>query len=578
MRSIASFIRRAALALALAAPGATLAQTGEKVVVENLSVDSGFGVYRIGRLEATGANMNAAELAALLRGEGDGALHDRLRRLKARELYAPEIEHELNMFGVRQTTTLRDVRIQDVADGRIGRLVSDSSRSSGGVEGQRFEGAQGRMTIEDADVAGAVQLVLTGGSPDGKPVTLYGAFSLDRMWNRQPNAEMELRDLTARGLRMGPTPTPLIDVIREMARLDPNAKAPPQELIATMGRLFGAYRSFEVDESRAAAMRMTIAEGSTRVTVTTGPLAMDKWRDGVLGLVGVDDVRAFGDGFAMHFDRYEVRDFDMRPTIDALGRIGGDPALVETLNPSAYIPHIGAIELAGLTVDARDPDAQHRAPMRVALGLFHISREAAEAIRWKVALSAFSLSAAAGDRRMKTLREIGFDELEGGAQLTVEYRPAANEIAITDFQIAETGSGEASLTATFANVTEAIFTASPRMMAVAALPVSFTTGELRLTHGGLVDKLVAWRAKNTKKAPAQARADLVADAVKLLKGLGETAQARTFAKALTDFLARPAEPLTIRLTAQPGVSALDAASTKPTTDLWKKVKVETSRR
>ncbi len=572
------FVRLVAFALTLVAPMVATAQTGEKVVVENLSVDTGLGVYRVGRLEATGVNMNAAELAALLRGEGEGALHERLRRLEAKELYAPEIEHEVNMFGVRQTMVIREVRIQNVAGGRIGRAVTDWGRSSGGVEGQRFEGERGRMTIEDVDVAGAAQLFLTGATPDGKPVTLYGAVKLDHMWSKQPQAEIELRDLSARGVRMGPTATPLIETLREMARLDPAAKAPPQETIATMGKMFAAYRSFEVDESSAASMRMTIAEGSTRVAVTMGPIALEKWRDGVLGLAAMDDVRVSGDAFALHFDRYELADFDMRPTIDTLGRIAADPSLVETINPSAYVPHIGRIELTGLTVDTPDPDAKSRAPMRVGLGLFHLSREAAEAIRWKLALSFFSLSAASGDSRLKMLREIGYDELEGGAQMTIEYRPAANEIAITDLQLAETGSGEASATATFANVTEAIFTSSPKIAALAALPIAFKRGELRLTHSGLIDKLVAWRAKNAKKAPAQARADMIADATKALKGLGETPSAKAFVKALTDFMAKPAEPLTLRLTADPGVSAIDAASAEPKTELWKKVKVEAVRR
>jgi hypothetical protein len=268
----------------------------------------------------------------------------------------------------------------------------------------------------------------------------------------------------------------------------------------------------------------------------------------------------------------------MRPTIETLGRIAADQTLVETINPSAYAPHIGKIELTGLTVDTHDPEAKSRAPMRIGLGLLHVSREAAEAIRWKVALSFFSLSAASGDSRLKMLREIGYDELEGGAQMTIEYRPAANEIAITDLRLAETGSGEASATATFANVTEAIFTSSPKIAALAALPVAFKKGELLLTNSGLIDKLVAWRAKNTKKAPAQARADMVADVTRALKGLGETPSAKAFVKALTDFVAKPSEPLTIRLTADPGVSAIDAASVKPATDLWKKVKVEAIRR
>ncbi|MBL8587249.1 MAG: hypothetical protein JNK46_01840, partial [Methylobacteriaceae bacterium] len=186
----------AVAASALGFAGAGLAQPAPIVVVENISIDFGFGALRIPRLEAIGANMDADELRAALTGRDGAPIHERLRKLEAAALSAPAIELEQSFAGSRQTTTYRQAHIEGVRNGRIERMFSAAGAISGATEGEPYTGAHGPSVIEGVEFADVLRILATGGTQGEKPATVYARFWMSEYRMEMPKFDLEMRDLT----------------------------------------------------------------------------------------------------------------------------------------------------------------------------------------------------------------------------------------------------------------------------------------------------------------------------------------------------------------------------------------------
>lgn len=577
-------------ALSPAGPSAVFstafAQSAAPVVVENVSLDFGFGVMRIPRMEAIGANMSADEFRALLTAKDGAPAHERLRAFSAAAISAPTVELEQMFATSRQTQTYRDVHFEGVRDGRIERIVSLSGAISGAMDEEPFTGSQGVLTVTGVNVAGLTQIVTTGASADGAAATLYESFTLDQYGYNTPKFDMAMRDLSGRGVRLSPTREPIAQTLARLAQIKPGDKAQPAEALQGVAGVFAMFRALTIDESVAGSMTMTGKDPTARFTGSARNLAMRDFRDGRIGVIEARDIEGRGErGATMRLGHFELTGFDMGATIDATAELAQDPSRADGVNPAKLIPQFDRFALTDLATGSPHPERGDDATalLRVAIQAFRIERaesktQEARHVRWQAAIERMRISAAKDDARLEALRTFGYDSLDVDWSMAIDWKPADTEIALSEFAISGAGMGSAALSAKLANVTEAIFTADRKVAALALLPVALKSAQLRLSDAGLLQKYVAHVARTKKIKPGQARQRLAREMAQAIPAPPDAPAAKQFAKALSDFLRDPKSPLTIKAVAEPGISAIDVATVKPPQGLWRRVKIETTRR
>ena len=105
--------------------GSAFAQT-PSVALDNVTMDAGFALYRIRRIEVFGSTLTAADLRQLFDANDPKPLPDRLRAITADRIVAPEIVAELKAGTPGQTVTYHNLVLSGVNAGR----VSDASAQS----------------------------------------------------------------------------------------------------------------------------------------------------------------------------------------------------------------------------------------------------------------------------------------------------------------------------------------------------------------------------------------------------------------------------------------------------------------
>ncbi|MBK9082950.1 MAG: hypothetical protein IPL88_13160 [Rhizobiales bacterium] len=556
--------------------GAAMAQT-PTAVVENLSFDLGVAVYRIRRMEVIGSPMSADDWRATLTG-GQGATAERLAALKADSINIPELEYEVTAGGMRQTIVYRDVILLDIAGGRIAQATASGGTLSGAADGESMSGEFGPLVFTGIDVAGMARLFATGQTSDGKPVVAYESARFADYTLKMKKADIAIRGMAGGPVKMKPTGEPLSAMFAMFAAMP--AKPQPSEAFAIFGSASKLLRAMSVGSSSVDEMTMRIKEGADPVTFTISGVQARDFEDAVVGSTVIQSVTAGNDaGFAMRLGPIEVRGYDMRPTLETLASIAADPSSLDSFNPMRMMPRIDHFSLRNfdLTSAAKDAPA-NAAPLKVTIDNISADRDLkADSLRWRLAHDHIRVSGEAGDKRLSGMQELGYSSLDLSFRTIFDWSWATGEASLsTDGSGA--GMGVYSAKVDVSNLTEAIFTADRKIAAVAALPIAVKKAEARVEDNGLIAAAVNLRARNKKIEKSAARREMAAEARKPFDANKKIPFMDKIADAVEAFLRDPKSPLLVTLTASPGVSIFDAATSKQPEQVWSKVKVETSRK
>ena len=106
----------------------TGSRSAEAVTLDNVSIDLGFAVYRMPKIEFSGVNLPRAELQRLFDKSVAEPVGPRLAKLSAKQVQVPELIVEQQVGGERQITRYRDIVVDDIANGRIASAVKHQRR------------------------------------------------------------------------------------------------------------------------------------------------------------------------------------------------------------------------------------------------------------------------------------------------------------------------------------------------------------------------------------------------------------------------------------------------------------------
>lgn len=566
------------------APAPTVEAVGAVIIVRDAAFEAGPASVRAPRIEIVGSTLGAGEIAALLTGEGDPAT--RLRGFNAKEVTIPDLSFVLSLANGRQETRYRDLRLLDIAEGRIGRLTSASASVEATNPDYPVTGEMTGISVDRIDYGAALGLAFGPSTPGAPATTLYERFKIDRYAFKTGADTMEMRGLVGSGFRMASVGRPLVDLARDLSSV--TKESDPATAIAAIASARPILAAVELDETRIDSL--DIVSGKEGAHARLDGMWVRDVRQGRVSL-GLDAMRIDGKEASVTTRGLEILDYDQLGVLDAITKFGGSPQALADINPAALIPTFRRIAVASV-VSCKPPREGCAAADAdfVMEGAALERAQVAEGLDWTLAIKRFH-TPASGDRPAS----------DGATSGLIAWRPEARRLTL-NHGIKLQGYGEASASFDLENVMPQIFT-EPRTAAMIALaPLAARRAGLRLVDEGGVDKIAAKAAEKAKadapapkpgagqkgakgKAPNAAAAKPLAPREALarqveskLAGLGDAAAAKALASALAGFLRDSSTPLTVTVVAEPAIGAVNFLGLKDYRSLLLRLTTTSERR
>jgi hypothetical protein len=535
------------------------------VAVDNLVFAIGATTYRIPHLELKGATLSAGELAELFKGD-EPAIDGRLARLSARSLVLPSMTAETRTGDSVERATYRDLRAESVAAGRIGVLrIAGAEQTNEASDGASRRYLWGASLLKGVDLRQLVHLRLATRVDPGE--TLKPVIDEERVESlvlEDPARKLTVKTgaLVLAGVKGRAFSSPPARILDSLEKPDPGKSAADPALLAF---LVDALASLDVASVEAKDLSVS-GKGEPAekpYSVSIGRFAANKIAGAVVGELKMEDFSlAASDGGKISLERVGLRD-----------------ASLASLVEGAY-PRLGHFEAKGLAADLPDVGAEDSARMKFGLaGVeadFADFREIAPAkLSARMDRLASDLAARGETASTAQFLALGYRSLDLSAAFAGEWNEKTREAIFAPIRFEGRDMVTATLKATFGNVSSAVFSAMPLVSKAAALAASVKSVDLALDGGGLVDRLLAFEAKEQKAPIEKARAEYAKAAALLVADFcGGGEKAKKIAEAVSAYILKP-KRLHLRLASEKGVGAMDALARKPG-EILESVEVEAS--
>lgn len=548
------------------------------IIVRDVVFAFGPATLKAPRIEILGARQSADEIAAALRAKDVAEARQRLRAFSARQVSAPRVTLSVDVENVRSQTDYVDVRLDDVADGRIGAASARAVAVEMHGAGDDVVAEMSGVSAERVDVAAALAIMFDAAPAGSAPLDLYGPFKIERYAVSSKAGETQMQGVTGGPARMTPGETPLIDVLTAIMRLKPDSDG-PEQVTPMLKAARGLIAGMELAHARVETIEFKPKAGEeSGVVVRLDGMWMRDMRRGLVSF-GVEAMQVDSKNAATTAKAIELIDYDQLSVLDAVINMLSDPKAVSNLNPVTLIPKFGRVELGSLVSckEAREECSDEAADFMVE-GAALERASVGDGIDWRFDVKRFR-TPASGDA----------PAAKGGWSSLVEWRPQGRSLSLREARLKIEGFGEASLSTAFENVLPDIFSGNRISAMIALTPMAARRAALRLVDDGAVAKLIAAEAKSTTPAkgvkapakplsPAAARDALAKRIERETLTKGDAPALKTLANALGGFVRDPSAPLTLTITAEPAIGALDLVAAKAPDFLLRRLNIAAERK
>ncbi|QGM98346.1 hypothetical protein [Methylocystis parvus] len=548
---------------ALLAPFAALEAAEGNLVLDNVTLALGGTTYRIPHMELTGATLTAAEFGDLLKGD-EKAADGRLARLSAKSLVIPAMTAESVAGGETARMSYRDVRAEDIRAGRIATLrTAGAEQTLDKADGGSERIALGPSAAKGVDLRQLVHMSL-GVRLDPqealKPAIDEESVESVTLQEKDERVTVKTGRITLKGVKGRALASRPSEIMERLEKYEPDKSAADPALLKD---LIDAVSSLDVASIE---IRDIVANGKGEpadkpYAAKLGRLSAGRIANGTIGDFAFEDFSLqSSDGGRLSLARFALRDARLASFFD---------------NP---IPLIGHIEAKGLSGDLPDIRASETSRMKFGLAGaeadFSDLREIAPT-KFSARMDDLSIDIASRGETPSTAQflALGYRNLDLSAALAGEWREKTQEAVFAPLRVVGKDMGALSMNVTFGDVSGAVFSAMPVVSKAAALASSLRSVALTVEGGDLVDRVLALEAKQAKKPLDKLRADYAKSAgtaVAVLLGGGE--KARRIGEAVSAYVLKPTR-LSVRLSSQKGVGALDALAKQPA-DILESLDVE----
>lgn len=606
MRPTLRNLLRGGLLSFAAAAGLVQAASAADFQLDNLRFGVGGVSVLAPRVEVKGATLERDAFRAALDGSSGEPAVARMGKLDAREILVPELVIEQTIGPQKQVTRYSGLRLQDIAGGKVAQLEAASGTlAATGAPTGTMTGTFRATRIEALDLRHAARVLTESAAPGAQEPMLpvFGRFEQDGYaLDMGAAGKISLGKTSGRGLsaKVGEQPlhalfTRLMELAAEQekagasARPDPEKAAEGRSLALAMLSLYESI-SYGSGESRDLAIAVTAppkpgaAPEPVEMKVARiayGEAAPDRSGFGIEGLSfaggGAKGSIAVisHSGFSFGNVLTELKALLSRPEADLA---------LETLDYRRFIPTLGTIRLAGLSVTAPQEARKGRPALPpITIGLDRFELKAAEqfnGVPTSIALTLDGLKAPVvegpNNPAAKDLLAMGYRMLDLSAKLDIAWDQPRSEIAIRSLSLGGAGMARFEAKGTLGNITKDLFASDVALAQVAALGATVRSLDATLQNQGLFEKLLENEARKAGRKPEDLRREYAMIAsLGLSAMLGPSEAAKTLTAAVARFVARPG---TLNVQARPksagGLGLADVIALTDPTEILEKIDLQ----
>jgi hypothetical protein len=593
------------LATLAAATGLAPSVRAADFELDNLRFGTGGLSVVAPRVEVKGAVLEREAFRAALDGSSGEAAAIRMGKLDAREIVVPELIIEQTVGPQKQVTTYRALRLQSIAQGKVGMVEAASGTlAATGAPTGSVAGTFQATRIEALDLKQAARVLTESAAPGASEpmLPLFGRLEQDGYaLDMGAAGKVSLGKTISRGFsaRVGDQPLhTLFTRIMELAAAQEKAgSAKPDPAQAAEGRrlalaMLSLYQSISYGsgESRDLSVSVTApaqaGAGPEPVEfkiarIAYGEEAPDKSGFAIVGLAfaGGGARGTIGlishSGFSFDNTLAELKALLSRPDADLD---------LDAIDYRRFIPTLGTLRMAGFAVTAPQKGRPGRpAPPPVSIGLDSFELRTAEqfnGVPTSVAFSFDGLKAPVvegpNNPAAKDLLAMGYRTLNLSAKLDLGWDQAKSELAIRSLSLGGAGMARFEAKGTLGNITKDLFASDVALAQVAALGATVRSLDATLQNQGLIEKLIENEARKAGRKPEDLRREYAMIAsLGLSAMLGPSDAAKTLTGAVARFVARPG---TLTVQARPkaaaGLGLADVIALGDPTEILEKIDLQ----
>ncbi len=532
-----------------------LAQAGQTVTLDNVTVAVDTTTYRIPRLVVEGTSLPREGVAALFDQKAAEPLHARLERFSARRITAPEIVVEQRVDKNVSVYTYRNIAIDDLVSGRIAVASAETAAFEVKENGESVgEGQHGRMSVRAVDLAYAARLYGEATAEPAELRPLYGNITVENLtFSDDEIASVRMGRMSAdeiKARQTNPSWGELSKAIAAADKPDRGSKEDGAKAMRLMAEVFGAMSvgALEVTDI----IGTSEEDPDSRLSVSR-----IAYSGSGAGETRVEGLAVVSDEGSVRLGLMSFSGFSFKPMIDGLVRLAGkSESDISAADMRALVPILGTVRALDLSLDMPSSTEPENARRRSRIGIREALIEPGPqrngiptSFRLAVSNLAADLSPGLQDSGLKPLADLGYRAVDLSWAMTAAWREEARELAIDEFAVTGRDMGRLAVKARAGNIGVDVFSPDSAVALVALLGASAQGLELTLHDGGLYERLLAKESRAKRKSPEALRTEYAATAtLGIPLALGGSPQARQLGETVGRFLARPG---TLRIAATP---------------------------
>ena len=452
--------------------------------------------YRADRLDVTDSALSRDAVLALL-ADDTTRPSERWAKLSAARIVAPEITSRSSAGTAEQTVTYREVVLEDIVAGRIGRTHAGSAVFSLKTpDGGTIAGRTGAVALAGIDVPGLAHILVEGReTPDETTRTIIASGTIDAIEVDLPGGgsgrigKVNLRDAGGRALAV-----PMTTLVDVAPRGDASPPSPERQ------RAMSGLAADMLTSQSLGALDLTDVEvraaGTDPVRLKAKGVNLSGVNKGLIAQVALTGFAIDGGGPAsLSFDRFALTGVDLKPMLAQALKNDASRALPRfdrvELSGGAYAPgSVGqpvSFKLGSAALDARN--WRDGAPQSVTLGV-----------------DRFLFDLPTDDPRARPFLDLGYNKLDMSLGVETNYDADKSELSLKSMRLKGLDLGNVELTALLGSVSPDVLGRDPEKARAALTASLFRRATATVTDGGLLTRLIETQARRSSLGIADTRA------------------------------------------------------------------------
>ncbi len=558
------------------------------VSADNIRIATGKSAILIPHIEAHGTSLDAGSLAAIFDSSKPMSSEERLAKLTAKTLTAPDVsilQTNEDPAKTPERLTFHDVVLTDIVAGKIGTLAaSGMSLSSAAVDKPPTIVESGPIAATAVDLPLGLMIATGTRSDEELPLaTVYGSISIDGFKIKDANSLMTLGRISSTGAKARPPLRPFSEIAR-IADLPKDARTPEQKQ-ALIDVALDATKSFTLDGFE---VRDFAFQGDE-----DGPVDAKLDHLGLSGFAMIK-LASFGlDGFALHtkdanvtLAHYGVDGYDQSALVDAMlsDLRGSDHVDMHTEALKMMRPSFDTTSMTALHVDVPSKDGSGNAPGGnsivvdfPAASMTVIRKPDTASIGTNAhAQVIFAISPSAASPTMRQAADAGFSDVDLNADYALTYDGNTEDATLDTLSFDAKNLAAVKLGGQFGKVPADLMNVAtdPDQVKQAMDRITLRGFTVVLTNAGLVEKILPILAAGSHLSVPVFKAEMQGQAqAAVIQALGATPTAERINKAIGLFIAKP-KSFTLTIKAPQDLSFGDIAAVDDPKSLLDKVDID----